>query len=277
MNIEPDEFRPPIVLTVAGSDSGGAAGMQADIRTFATLGVHGMSVLTVVTAQNSQKVEAVRPMSPAFVAKQLDTVLSDYGADAVKTGFIGRARLIDAVAAKLRQATVPHVVVDPVLVDHQGKSMFDSEVSDATIKQLLPLADLITPNRPEAALLTGRPDPGSVDLEWLKTVSERLFALGPNHILLKGGRMGTESVDHYFDGSNHTLLTSPWIETRNTHGSGDTLSAAICALLARGFPLLKSVIKAREYTAAAISRSAAWHLGAGHGPVDQANLSMPVF
>lgn len=268
-----EQFRPPTVLTIAGSDSGGAAGLQADLKTFSTLGAYGMSVITVVTAQNSTAVSRVEPLAAALVADQMDAVLSDYGADAAKTGFIGNVELIEAIAIKLLQVSIPHVVVDPVLVDHEGRAMFGPEVTQAYVEKLLPLANLITPNRYEAALLLGKPLPESIDRRWMQEVAEELLALGARQVLLKGGRLGQNSFDLFYDGSIHTHLTAPWIETLNTHGSGDSLSAAVCVYLAKGESMERSVQRAHRFTNSAIRRAAAWRLGKGHGPIDQANIS----
>lgn len=255
---------PVKVLTVAGSDSGGAAGLQADLKTWAALGVYGMSVITVVTAQNSVAVTAVHPLPPDFVAAQLDAVLSDYGAAAVKTGFIGQVALIETIAAKLRQYQIGNVVIDPVLVNHKGQAMFPSEVPQAYVEHLLPLADLITPNRREAELLIGRPVNSVAEME---TAVTHLHAFGPQNVLLKGGREGDERVDLFFDGRSLTQYRSPHIDTINTHGSGDTFAAAACAYLARGEKMETAVRQAHQFTHQAIQRAASWQLGRGHGPV----------
>ncbi len=254
------------VLSIAGSDSGGAAGLQADLRTWAALRVYGMSVVTAVTAQNSLSVTAVHPIPPDFVAQQLDAVLSDYGAAAVKTGFLGRAAVIETAAAKLRQYAPEFVVIDPVLVNHRGEAMFAPDVTQAYINRLFPLADLVTPNRCEAKLLTGLTMKTIAEME---TAVRRLHALGPRHVLLKGGRQGGQMVDVFYDGRTLTHLTAPHIETANTHGSGDTLSAAVCAFLAKGEEMGAAARHAHQFIQRAIGQGAAWQLGAGHGPVLQ--------
>ena len=253
---------PVKVLTVAGSDSGGAAGTQADLKTWAALGVYGMSVVTVVTAQNSVAVTAVHPLPADFVAAQLDAVLTDYGAAAVKTGFLGRIDLVQTIAAKLSQYQLSNIVIDPVLVNHKGQVMFPPEVAQAYIDHLLPLADLITPNRREAELLTGLPVNSLTE-----TAVTHLHALGPKNVFLKGERVGEEQVDLFFDGRSLTQHRSPHIDTANTHGSGDTLSAAVCAFLAQGVGMETAVRQAHQFTHQAIRRSARWQLGRGHGPV----------
>ncbi len=255
---------PVKILTIAGSDSGGAAGLQADLKAWAALGVYGMSVVTVVTAQNSVAVTAVHPLPPDFVAAQLDAVLTDYGAAAVKTGFLGRVDLIQTIAAKLRQYHLGNIVIDPVLVNHKGQAMFPPDVTRAYIDHLLPLADLITPNRREAELLTGLPVNSLAEME---TAVPHLHTLGPKNILLKGGHEGDELVDLFFDGRSPIQLRSPHIDTPNTHGSGDTLSAAVCAYLAKGKGMETAVHHAHQFTQQAIQRAAHWQLGHGHGPV----------
>ncbi|MEJ2747128.1 MAG: bifunctional hydroxymethylpyrimidine kinase/phosphomethylpyrimidine kinase [Anaerolineae bacterium] len=255
---------PVKVLTIAGSDSGGAAGMQADLRAWTVLGAYGMSVVTVVTAQNSVAVTAVHPLPPDFVAAQLDAVLTEYGADGVKTGFIGRTALIETIAAKLRQYQLNNSVIDPVLVNPNGQAMFPTEVTQAYIKHLLPLADLITPNQREAELLTGLPVQSVAEMA---TAVTHLHALGPKNILLKGGRDGEEIVDIFYDGDKITWLRAPYIDTPNTHGSGDTLSAAVCAYLAQGKGMETAVNQAHQFTYKAIQRAIHWQMGQGHGPV----------
>lgn len=252
------------LLTIAGSDSGGAAGLQADLKTWAALGAYGMSAITAATAQNSAAVQRVYDLPPDFVAAQIDAVLSDYGAAAVKTGFLGRVKVIEAVAGRLaywRDALPvrPIVVIDPVLVDHRGESMFGPAVAAAYRQWLFPLADLVTPNRAEATLL-------GIAAERERSTLH-LGSPAP-HLLLTGWRRdAAEIVDLYWDGGAAHELTQPRIDTANTHGSGDTLSAAICAYRARGHDWLEAVNLARAYTHEAIQRGAGWQLGAGHGPL----------
>lgn len=255
---------PHKLLTIAGSDSGGAAGLQADLRTWAVLGAYGMSVVTAVTAQNSLAVKAVQFMPPDFIAEQLETVLSDYGADAAKTGFLGRVDVIETVAAKLRQFDVPHLVIDPVLVNHRGESMFPPTVSQAYIDYLLPLADLVTPNLAEARLLSGL---DVATLAEAETAVSHLHHLGPKNILLKRIPHENQFVDLFFDGVKIVRLKTAVLDTKNTHGSGDTLSAAVCAFLARGDGMETAVYQAHHFTAAAIQNAATWQFSAGHGPI----------
>lgn len=264
---------PPKVMTIAGSDSGGAAGVGADLRTFAALGVYGLSVLTVVTAQNSERVAGARFLSPDFVEMQLTAVLSDYGAvspgiAAAKTGFIGRAGPIEAIASSLQTGSIPYLVVDPVLVNHKGEAMFEAAVAAAYRAHLLPAATLLTPNWREAAILADCRVRNLADLE---TAVTHLHDLGARNVLVTG--YPDPAGDAVYD-----LLSledaifrrrSPRRETPHTHGSGDTLSAAICAYLAWGVGLETAVERAQRFTAAAIGRAAAWRMGRGHGPVWQ--------
>jgi len=263
---------PPKVLTIAGSDSGGAAGLQADLKTFATLNVYGMSVVTVVTAQSSLAVTAARPLPPDFVATQLDAVLSDYGAVAVKTGFIGRVDLIHTIAKKLIQYRPEFVVIDPVLVNHKGEAMFSTDVTEAYLEKLLPIATLVTPNIREAELLAGQTI-GS--REAMQTAVRQLTDTGPKYALLKGWRNGSEIVDLFYGEGKKMWLSSSFINTNNLHGSGDTFSAAICAFLARGENLQTAVANAHTFTAYAIRDAANWQMGAGHGPVNNLRQFIP--
>lgn len=259
------KLTPPVkLLTIAGSDSGGAAGLQADLRTWALLGAYGLSVVTAVTAQNSLAVQAMQFMSPAFITAQLEAVLSDYGADAAKTGFLGRVDIIETAVACLRRFSVPQVIVDPVLVNHRGESMFPAEVTRAYIDALLPLADLLTPNLAEAALLLGKP---VNNLAQAETAVRQLHDLGPQTVLLKRLPHEDKYIDLFFDGRKSVALETAVLHTANTHGSGDTLSAAVCAFWARGDGMETAVRHAQQFTTTAIRNAALWQFSAGHGPV----------
>jgi hydroxymethylpyrimidine/phosphomethylpyrimidine kinase len=257
--------QPAKVLTIGGSDSGGAAGIQADLKTMTVLGVYGMSVITVVTAQNSLSVAGVFQLPPEFVASQLDAVLSDYGAHGTKTGFIGQIGLIKVIAEKIDTYKLANVVIDPVLVNHRGEPMFPEAVTQAYIDRLLPVADLITPNVREAELLSG------VKISNASTMDEaanQLFSMGAGDVLITGRRDDADMVDLLFDGKTMTEFRSPWIDSANRHGSGDTLSAAICAFLSRNFTVKEAIEEARAFTFEAITKARDWRLGAGHGPVN---------
>jgi hydroxymethylpyrimidine/phosphomethylpyrimidine kinase len=260
---------PAKVLTIAGSDSGGAAGLQADLKTFSTLGVYGMSAITAVTAQNSLQVDGVWPVPAEFIVRQIDSVLSDYGANAVKTGFIGSAEAIKAIGQSLKAyksaaSSRIYLVIDPVLVNHLGDSMFPTDVTEAYLDYLFPLADLVTPNLAESQLLAGTQVSSLVTTE---RAAKIIQAQGPQMVLVKGIRSGSNIVDLLFDGKQARLFRHAYIESANTHGSGDTLSAAICAYLANGMNMTKAIERSREFAYTAILKAVKWRLGAGHGPL----------
>lgn len=265
VNIAKSVREPAKVLTIAGSDSGGAAGLQADLKTFTTLKAYGMSVITAVTAQNSVRVAAVHFLPAEFVAAQLDAVLSDYGAAAAKTGFIGRVDLIETIASRIAVYSLRYLVVDPVLVNHKGEAMFGPSLTQAYRDHLLPLAWLVTPNRREAALLAGMT---AVDTPAeMETAARAIHHLGPRYVLVKGSREGDDMADLLFDGEQPIWFRSPYLNTHNTHGSGDTLSAAITTYLAQGITTIAAVQQAHRFTASAIQAAVPWQLGAGHGPL----------
>lgn len=252
------------LLTIGGSDSGGAAGIQADLKTFTVLGAYGMTVLTVVTAQNSVQVSGAEYMPASFVAQQLQAVLTDYGANGIKTGFIGQTQLIETVAQQLKSYQPAWLVVDPVLVNHKGVSMFPTAVMEAYQQWLFPLATLITPNRREAEELTGLKISGLLEAE---RAARQLVRAGCRAVLVKGVRVGAEMVDLLWDGQGSTLFRGEWLETENRHGSGDTLSAGILTFLARRFPLPQAIHHARSFTQKALRAAIGWQLGKGHGPL----------
>ncbi len=253
------------LLTIGGSDSGGAAGIQADLKTWTALGGYGMSVLTAVTAQNSLGVQDVAWLKPQLVQAQLEAVLSDYGAAAVKTGFLGRAELVIAVSALLQKYKPAHIVIDPVLVNHRGQSMFPDLVRQLYLAYLLPIADLVTPNLVETAVLL---QTAAIDsYSRLRTAARRLHEIGAKHVLIKGFQDGSEMVDVLFDGRQFIDFRQPRIETQNSHGSGDTLSAAICAYLGQGMGMETAVAHAQQFTHHAIQQAVEWRLGGGHGPL----------
>ena len=255
-------------LTIAGSDSGGGAGIQADLKTFAALGCYGMSALTALTAQNTVGVTAIHPVPPPFVADQIDAVLDDIGADAVKLGMLHSAEVIATVADRLRHHRVEHVVVDPVMVATSGDRLLRDDAVAALTTQLLPLATVITPNAPEAAVLLGcEPITSLADVE---AACRALAEMGPAGVLVKGGHLsGSRSVDVLYLADERVALhlDAPRIDTPNTHGTGCTLSSAICAYLARGHAVHESVELAKDYMTAAIRAGADYRLGGGHGPV----------
>lgn len=259
--------QPKKLLTIGGSDSGGAAGIQADLKTWTALAVYGMSAITAVTAQNSLEVKAAQYLPPHLLSAQIDAVLSDYGADAVKTGFIGRSDLITVIGQTLQAHRPPFIIIDPVLVNHKKQTMFPEEVTMAYCDQLLPLATLITPNWAEALVLGSlpahmEPTPKNRDL-----VLQILHDISHSAILITGLEHDDLILDIYYgNGEKHAFARSP-IETANRHGSGDTLSAAIAAYLSQGCTMLDAIQKAQKYTVAAIEAAMNWQLGQGHGPL----------
>ncbi len=256
----------PIALTIAGSDSSGGAGIQADLKTFSALEVYGASVLTALTAQNTKGVHSVFEIESSFVADQIDSVCTDLNVSSVKIGMLHRAEIIETVAAALDRYEIGHVVVDPVLVAKSGDSLLQDDAIEALKSLLIPKASIITPNIPEAARLLRKPiDKVLLNME---SATERLLSLGCGAVLLKGGHQtGAESIDLLFDGNKVDKLTSPRIDTQNTHGTGCTLSSAICAFLAHRYGLQSAVIAAKKYISGAISRADELEVGNGHGPV----------
>jgi hydroxymethylpyrimidine/phosphomethylpyrimidine kinase len=251
--------RRPRVLTIAGSDSGGGAGIQADLKTFSALGVFGMTAVTAVTVQNTLGVSGYEAISPGVVADQIIAVVSDIGVDAAKTG------IVEAVAEAVSNAGVPNLVVDPVFVSKHGHRLLEEDAVSGLRDRILPLATLVTPNLPEAAALAGF-DITSRDL--MEDAAEVILAIGPNAVLVKGGHLGgsTSSDDLFFDGDRMEWLSAERIDTPNTHGTGCTLSSSIAAYLSRGDDLIDAVRKGKAFVTGAIR--GAFALGGGIGPVD---------
>ena len=251
-------------LTIAGSDSGAGAGLQADLKTFAAFGVYGTSAVTAVTAQNTVAVTRIQEIDPDVVAAQIEAVLTDIGADAAKTGMLAGAAIVEVVAANLRRFAVPHLVVDPVMIAKSGDALLRDDAVATLIERLLPLAEVATPNLPEAARLAGCGAGTDRDLE---DQARRIAALGPRCVVIKGGHAtGPESVDLFFDGTRFERLRGPRIATRATHGTGCTFSAALAAGLALGRPPFEAAVAARAYLEAALR--AAPRIGRGAGPLD---------
>lgn len=255
-----------IAVTLAGSDSGGGAGIQADLKTFSALGVYGASVITALTAQNTLGVSGIHDVPPAFIAAQLDAVFSDLAVDAVKIGMLSRPEVIETIAAGLDRYNQRKVVLDPVMIAASGDRLLVPEAIESLRSLLLPRALLITPNLPEAAALLD--EPPAADLAAMRWQAERLLAMGPKAVLIKGGHgEGPDSVDVLLDGEGFTELSAPRVDTRNTHGTGCTLSSAIAAGLAKGLELGEAVQAAKDYLTRAISASDELRIGQGHGPV----------
>lgn len=255
------------VLTIAGSDSSGGAGIQADLKTFAANGCYGMSVITALTAQNTQGVAAIHAAPVDFVARQLDAVLPDIGADAVKIGMLFSPELIETVARKLKEYRVARIVLDPVMVAQSGDKLLRDDAVAALQTHLIPLAEIATPNVPEAEVLLGAK---IGTLAAAAAAAEELMRFGCRNVLVKGGHLeGEASDDCLFLGADKRLvrLSGARIATRNNHGTGCTLSSAIAAFLARDFEMEEAVRRAKAYVAAAIQAGAAYRIGHGHGPV----------
>lgn len=255
-----------VVLTIAGSDSGGGAGIQADLKTFHQFGVYGASAITAITAQNTLGVTSWEPVSPELLREQIDVVAADLKPEAVKTGMLGTAELIRIVAASLRRHHMKNFVLDPVMVATSGDMLIDAEGARSMKHELVPLATLVTPNSDEAAALTGE---RVTDEPSMRRAAERLVVLGAKAALITGGHVDSGAdptiLDLFYDGE-FTAFTHPRIETSSTHGTGCTLSAAIAAQLALGVPLRDSVRAAVDYVHAAIESAPG--LGSGHGPLN---------
>jgi hydroxymethylpyrimidine/phosphomethylpyrimidine kinase len=253
-------MRVPKALTVAGSDSGGGAGIQADLKTFSAFRVFGMSVLTAVTAQNSLGVQGVFNLPPSFVAQQLDSVLADFGADAVKIGMLSTAPIIAAVAERLRTHRQDRVVLDPVMIAKSGDPLLQADARTALINEMLPLAAVVTPNLHEAAALADMPVDNEADMA---EAARRIVAKGARTALVKGGHLKDAATDVLWDGRTLTRFSGPRLDSPNTHGTGCTLSSAIAAGLAHGRPLEDAVRDAKAYVTAAIREGFAPGRGVG--------------
>ena len=255
------------VLTIAGSDSGGGAGIQADLKTFAAIGCYGMSAVTALTAQNTRGVIGIHAVPPAFAVQQIEAVFSDIGADAVKIGMLFSAELVEAVAATLKKHGARKIVLDPVMVAQSGDKLLQDEAVDAIKTHLMPLADVVTPNIPEASVLTGRSLKNWQDME---RAAETLAQNGSRSILIKGGHAANnKSTDLLFLAHENRFvrLEAERIQTRNNHGTGCTLSSAIAGYLAKGNDIEAAVQKAKTFMNRAIAAGARYQIGHGHGPV----------
>jgi hydroxymethylpyrimidine/phosphomethylpyrimidine kinase len=256
----------PIALTIAGSDSSGGAGIQADLKTFAAFGVYGASVITALTAQNTRGVRGIHPVPADFVTAQLDAVFDDLDVAAVKIGMVAQHATIEAIAAALSRWKPKHVVLDPVMVATSGDRLLSTDAARSLRDDLIPRAALITPNLPEAAaLLDERP---ASDEAAIASQGRRLLAMGARAVLIKGGHgQGTESVDYLFTGEEMLALSAPRLSTGNTHGTGCSLSSAIAAGVAKGETLETAVRNAKTWITAAIAAADRLGVGHGHGPI----------
>ena len=256
----------PVALTIAGSDSSGGAGIQADLKTFAALGVFGASVITALTAQNTKGVTGIHPVPADFVTAQLEAVFSDLDIGAVKIGMVADVAIIDAIAATLKRVRPKAVVLDPVMVATSGDRLLGAGPVDALKTRLIPLANIVTPNLPEAAALLSEGIASSPDA--IEAQGRRLLALGARAVLIKGGHgEGPESVDYLLTQNSVETLSAPRIATRNTHGTGCSLSSAIAAGLAKGEDLATAVRNAKAFISAAIASADRFSVGHGHGPI----------
>jgi len=255
---------PPIALTIAGSDSGGGAGIQADLKTFHRFGVYGTSALTLITAQNTVRVWELHLLQPDLVAKQIEVVAGDFEVRAAKTGALGSAELIEVVAAAVEEHAIANLVVDPVMISKHGDPLLPKGAVEVLRGRLFPRAALVTPNLYEAAELLGRPVESEKQMQ---DAARAVCDLGAAAVLVKGGQLpGKEAVDLFYDGAAFVRLAAPRIDTSHTHGTGCTYSAAITALLARGETMVDAVRQAKDFISRAIASAPG--LGHGHGPVD---------
>jgi hydroxymethylpyrimidine/phosphomethylpyrimidine kinase len=256
----------PVALTIAGSDSSGGAGIQADLKTFAALGVYGASVITALTAQNTRGVSGIHQVPAEFVAAQIDAVFSDLAVDAVKIGMVAQLATIDAIAGGVERWSPRHVVLDPVMEATSGDRLLAADAVEALRTKLIPRAALITPNLPEAAALLDEPVAASE--EEIERQGKRLLSLGCAAVLIKGGHgQGSESTDYLVTASGVIALSAPRVATQNTHGTGCSLSSAIAAGLAKGEDLETAVRNAKAWLSAAIAAADRFAVGHGHGPI----------
>jgi hydroxymethylpyrimidine/phosphomethylpyrimidine kinase len=256
----------PIALTIAGSDSSGGAGIQADLKTFAALGVYGASVITALTAQNTSGVSGIHQVPADFVTAQIDAVLGDLDVKAVKIGMVAQLATIDAIVKAIERWSPKHIVLDPVMVATSGDRLLAADAVEALRTRLIPRASLITPNLPEAAALLD--EPVATSEAAIESQGRRLLAMGCPAVLIKGGHgQGTESIDYLVSGNGVIALAAPRIATKNTHGTGCSLSSAIAAGLAKGEDMETAVRKAKAWVSAAIAAADRLGVGHGHGPI----------
>lgn len=256
----------PIALTIAGSDSSGGAGIQADLKTFAALGVYGASVITALTAQNTTGVSGIHAVPADFVTAQIDAVFSDLAVGAVKIGMVADPTVMDAIVAGLTRWSPKHVVLDPVMVATSGDRLLAAEAVEALRTKLIPRASVITPNLPEAAALLDAPIASSEAA--IQEQGRRLLAFGCRTVLIKGGHgEGSESIDYLVDANGTIALSAPRVPTKNTHGTGCSLSSAIAAGLARGETMESAARNAKAFVSAAIAQADRFAVGHGHGPI----------
>lgn len=253
-------------LTIAGSDSGGGAGIQADLKTFAALGVYGMSVITALTAQNTLGVQGILEIPASFISTQIDSIFQDMGADAVKTGMLFNSEIIDVVSYKMRIYHIVNLIVDPVMVAKSGDRLLKKDAEEIFIKNLLPYSLVVTPNIPEASVLA------EMDIKTIrdmKKAASLILKRGPRFVVVKGGHLeNEESIDIFYDGEIFIELYSPRVVTTNTHGTGCTFASAIAAYVAKGEKIEEAVVKAKNYLTDIIRKSKGLNIGKGVGPLN---------
>jgi hydroxymethylpyrimidine kinase/phosphomethylpyrimidine kinase len=259
---------PPVALSIAGSDSGGGAGAQADLKTFAAHGVHGTTALTAVTAQNTAEVRGVVVLEPDFVRRQIETVLADFTVRSVKTGMLATRAIVDVVAELASGGHLPQLVVDPVLVSSSGQPLMDPDGVEAYLTRLLPHALVVTPNLREAAALTDCHVDELLSVPAMTEAAERIRAGGATYVVVKGGHLTDVAHDVVAGPAGITVLEATRVDTRNDHGTGCSLSAAIAAHLALGASVLTAIREAKLFVARGLVGGAGWRLGSGHGPID---------
>jgi hydroxymethylpyrimidine/phosphomethylpyrimidine kinase len=251
-----------VALTIAGSDSCGGAGIQADLKTFQAIGVYGMSAVTAVTVQNTQKVHAIQEVDPGIVHDQITCLFDDIHIDAIKIGMVSSTELVDAIAGALAKVHRPPVVLDPVMISKSGYALLRENARQALVEKLFPLAEVVTPNIHEAEALAGS---AITDEKGMEDAARKMIDLGASKAVIKGGHMdGSQATDMLYDGASFRRLSSPRTETANTHGTGCTFSSAIAAYLAKGMPFFDAVEHAKRYITGAIAHSL--DIGKGHGP-----------
>ncbi len=249
------------VLTIAGSDSSGGAGIQADLKTFSAHGVFGMSVITAVTAQNTQGVFAIQDITPDIIEKQIEAIFEDIEVDALKIGMVSQIETIQTIAKNLVKHNAQNIVLDPVMVSKSGFHLLNPEAKNALIEKLLPITAIVTPNIPEAEVITGMT---IKEIDDMKKAAIQIHSMGPKNILIKGGHLSEDAIDVLYNGSSFKYFKSKRIPTKNTHGTGCTLSASIASNIAKGYSVEDSVSKAKEYITVAIKNSLS--IGKGVGP-----------
>ncbi len=273
---------PTKILSIAGSDSGGGAGIQADLKTIAALGCYGMTAITALTAQNTQGVMSIHAPEPEFLTQQLDAVFQDIGADAVKIGMLHSPQIVHVVAAALKRYRPPFVVLDPVMVATSGDALITSDCQQTLINELFPLATVVTPNLDELSLLIGRP---VTRPEEFLTAADRLLEMGAQAVLVKGGHLASDTLIDLLveprsatttDAERTTEIRSQRIQTMNLHGTGCTLSSAIASFLGLGYPLRAAIRGAHDYVLSAIQAGATMTIGHGHGPVNHSFHPLPM-